>query len=138
MQEPGIVDAASHVELEAVAPGINLVRPAEVSAPAPVSQLPDPEVFARKYLEESGLARLRPPLTPAASGDAFISVIPYQVGSLSNQSLRNAVSYKATRSEDWCLLAASTKMDLTGNWIIRPNFAVWQFGIWVYLHNPVV
>jgi hypothetical protein len=79
MQEPRLTDAASPVEIQAVAPGVNVIRPAQVTAPAPILELPDAETFAEKYLHESGLARLRPPLTPAASGDNFISIIPYQV-----------------------------------------------------------
>lgn len=41
--------------------------------------LPENKVFTEQFLKLSGMAQLRPPLKPAASGDDFTTIIPYQV-----------------------------------------------------------
>jgi hypothetical protein len=41
--------------------------------------LPENKAFTEQFLKLSGMAELRPPLKPAASGDDFVTIIPYQV-----------------------------------------------------------
>lgn len=53
-----------------------------LSQAAPASSaavLPDMNRFSQQFLQQSQLQQLRPPLTPAESGDASYTVIPYQV-----------------------------------------------------------
>lgn len=76
LHPPDMIKAPS----ESVEPLTTIQQQLSRAASAPsAASLPDMTRFTQEVLQQSQLLQLRPPLTPAKSGNDFYTVIPYQV-----------------------------------------------------------
>ena len=60
----------------------------------------DPAQLEQYLLESSGLLKVRPPLTPAKSGDNFYHAIPFQASGTASARVPAALAHGATGA--WC------------------------------------